>query len=525
MPGPVQLTPDALESLLVDLDDGEFAAFVADLYERTGHDTGREGSVITTIAPGGDRERLLVWTDGRTRIERLFGTDPPDPDMEGIDAVVTRGRDAATAAAIAEEAGADLLETIDLHDRLLYAMDRETCRDLCQVHFNRSVEPRPASEDDSENAPFSVPSRSQTALAGVVVCGLLVVVVAGVPGGTSGGIPAIPGERSGVAGPTASGPVTPVYSGDTATPTLTPDEPTQLPPGADEADPGITMLEPCPNEEGATVICIPPRPVSVSHYPDIFAGSRTGSLYATFENSYDTEMVNASLRIEPPPNWQSQAANGPLFYASTDELLLANSLAPGESESVAWVVTPPEFATGGRYNVTVIWEWEVPGYDGAGSTDENRFRVQETITYRVRPSECRVVEPCSLLANDTAKSEPLNITEARAGSTNETTGFLYNPHDSPIRNGTITLEPPTKLWEITVNGTSLSTGVDIGSLNPGESRSISLRLTVPKSVQCGARTYVLRGTTTYELDGDGQVTVPFAVEVSPERGGGGCFVN
>jgi hypothetical protein len=514
MPEPVQPTSDTTESLLVDLDHRRFVAFVADLYERTGHETEQRGNVVTAVAPDGDRERLLVWTDDRNRIERLLGTATPDVDVEAVDAVVSRDRDAATAAAIAAEADADLLETTDLHGRLLYAMDRETCRNLCQAHFGRAVEPRLTPEGDSEDAPFSVPSRSQMALAGVVVCGLLVIIGAGLPGGTSGGIPPVPGEGSGVVGPTASGPITPVDSLDTATPTLTPDESTRLPPDTDEAGSGTTVLEPCPDEEGATVLCIPPRPVSVNHYPDISAGSTIGSLYAMFENPYDTEIVNASLRIKTPPDWQSQVASGPLFTVSTQQLLLADSLAPEESEILAWEVTPPEFATGGRYDVGIIREWEVPGYDAAGNTSKNRFRVRENVTYRVKPSECRAVAACSLLANDTDGNEPLNITEPRAGSTNETTGFLYNPHDSPITNGTVTLEPPTESWEITVNGTSLSTGMDIGSLEPEESRSISLRLTAPESVRC-ARTYVLRGTTTYQLDGAGQVTVPFAVEVSP----------
>ncbi|MFB6229484.1 MAG: hypothetical protein ABEH88_13215 [Halobacteriales archaeon] len=223
MPEPVQLTPDALASLLADLEDRGFVAFVADLYERTGHETEQRGNLVTTVAPGSDRERLLVWTDDRTRIERLFGTDPPDPDTEEIDAVVSRERDATTAAAIAEEVDADHLGTAALHDRLLYAMDRETCRDLCQDHFGRAVEPRPPPSEKSESTALSGLSREQIALAGLVVCSLIVVGASGLPGVVvPDGNAVVPEEGPGAVDPPEAGPVTPVGGGQGATPTLTP---------------------------------------------------------------------------------------------------------------------------------------------------------------------------------------------------------------------------------------------------------------------------------------------------------------
>ncbi|MFB6229482.1 MAG: hypothetical protein ABEH88_13205 [Halobacteriales archaeon] len=225
MSGPLRLTPETLESLLAGREKDAFAAFVADLYERTGHETEQRANVITTTAPNGDRERLLVWTDDRTRIERLLGTDPPEVDVEDIDAVVSLGRDAATAATTAAEADADLLETTDLHDRLLYAMDRETCRDLCQAHFDRAVEPRPAPAEESESASLAGLPGGRIALAALVVCSLIVLGAAGLPGAmTPDGAATVPGEAP-TADQPGSGPVTPV-GGAGGTPTPTPAPPT-----------------------------------------------------------------------------------------------------------------------------------------------------------------------------------------------------------------------------------------------------------------------------------------------------------
>ncbi|MFB6229481.1 MAG: hypothetical protein ABEH88_13200 [Halobacteriales archaeon] len=225
MSEPLRLTPETLESLLAGREKDAFAAFVADLYERTGYETEQRGSVVTAVAPDGDRERLLVWTDDRSPIKRLLGTDPPHPDAGGIDAVVSRDRDAAAAAAIAEDIGADHLGTAALHDRLLYAMDRETCRDLCQAHFDRAVEPRPAPAEESESASLAGLPGGRIALAALVVCSLIVLGAAGLPGAmTPDGAATVPGEAP-TADQPGSGPVTPV-GGAGGTPTPTPAPPT-----------------------------------------------------------------------------------------------------------------------------------------------------------------------------------------------------------------------------------------------------------------------------------------------------------
>jgi hypothetical protein len=506
-----RLTPDTLESLLIDLNHEGLIRFIVDLYERSGRETERRGDLIITTTPEGSDQRLLIWTDNRNRIERFFSTATTEADVDEIDAVVSRDHDAATAISIAKRADADLIETADLHRRLLYAMSRDECRALCQTHFDRSVEARPVPDDDPEAATLSVLSQPWIALLGVAICGLIVAGVVGVPAVMSDGTPSIPEAGSSVTEPTVDNPVRPVSGGDTVTPTPTDDDTMASYSGAKE-------LEPCPDDEKATAFCTPSRPINVSHRSNIFAGSNTGSLYVTFENPYEFNMVNMSLRIEAPPDWQSQVASGSVFRESTRGLLLADEVIPNESGSIAWIVTPPESASGGRYSVTIVSEWEAPRYDGPERTNKNRFRVHRNVTYRVRPAECRGVEPCSLLANDTIGNEPLDNIGVQPGSASKTTGFLYNPHSSLITNGTVTLEPPTESWKFTMNGTNLKTGVNIGSLVPGESRAVSLNIIAPSLIQCG-RICSLDGVITYETKTAGLIRVPFAIKVSPDSRG------
>jgi hypothetical protein len=218
MSDPLRLTPDALESLLAERDADAVAAFVADLYARTGRDATREGRVVTTTGRNGNDERLLVWTDDRGRIGRLLDGDTPDPDVGAVDAVVTTRRDAAAGALVA----ADLLRTDDIHDRLLYAMDRDACRELCREHFGRAVDPQPAPEGGSGGITLGGLSRPRLALAAVIVCGLLVAGAAGLPGGGSPDeVPFVPDNGTTTPGTPESGPVTPVGGGPVDTPTET----------------------------------------------------------------------------------------------------------------------------------------------------------------------------------------------------------------------------------------------------------------------------------------------------------------
>jgi hypothetical protein len=83
MSGSSSLTPDALESLLGDLDEERFVAFVDGLWSRGGWTTDREGATLA-VRRGGETSRLLVWTDDRSQIERFLEGDPDGPD-DGVD--------------------------------------------------------------------------------------------------------------------------------------------------------------------------------------------------------------------------------------------------------------------------------------------------------------------------------------------------------------------------------------------------------------------------------------------------------
>jgi hypothetical protein len=527
MADPVQLTPDALESLLADRDAEAFAAFVADLYRRTGAETTREGTLVTAVAPDGDRERLLVWTDDRTRIERLLGREPPAPKVENIDAIVAYDRDAPSAAAIAEEAGAGVRDTATLHDRLLYAMDREACRELCREHFEAEVEPRPAPEAESEGTAFDALSRPRIALVAIAVCGLLVAGVAGLPGtGPSDRDAFVPGEGPGTVDPPGTGLVTPIGGEPGATPTVsTPPPTTGTPPFPLPGE--LVLLEPCYRDDTGSLvrrICLPPRPFSADRDPDAVAGART-LFNGTFGNPYDAEIRRALVGIETPRDWRTRVLANATFDAVGQGYVPIGTLGPEESRTISWVVTPPESAGGGRYNVTVISEWAVPGYESPNFVDNastdasgDYFRVRKNYTYRVRPIECRGVDPCSLLANDAAGSEPFEVGTVPESATTTTAGYLYNPFDRTITNGTVTLDPPNADWNVTpANGTTFE------ALAPGESRPVAWNLTPPGFDYCNPGNYTLRGTATYELDGGNRITVPFSLDVAV-RNTGVCLV-
>jgi hypothetical protein len=206
MSGSSSLTPDALESLLGDLDEERFVAFVDGLWSRGGWTTDREGATLA-VRRGGETSRLLVWTDDRSRIERLLDGDPDGPDAGAIDAVVTRRRDAASARRIAEAHDADVIDTDGLYDRLLYAIDRGAARELCGTYFGDDVEPRPPSDPGPDGRTIAGTVSPRTFL----VAAALLALVAAVGVGLSGQPP----------GETDPAPETPAVDGGD-TPVITP---------------------------------------------------------------------------------------------------------------------------------------------------------------------------------------------------------------------------------------------------------------------------------------------------------------
>ncbi|MFB6295711.1 MAG: hypothetical protein ABEH66_02585 [Halobacteriales archaeon] len=309
MGGPVRLTPSALASLLADLDHEAFVAFVADLRAREGRGVDREGSVLT-LGDGSDEcERLLVWTDGRTRRQRLLGASPDAPETGSLDAVVARDGDLRAARAIAEKRGARVVGPADLRDRLLYAIDRGACRELCREHFGREVVPRPAPESGREGADSAPRSLSYppTIVVAAALTGVLVaaaVGMAGLPGASGPRATATPdaGATVGTAAVTPAG-------GGVAT-SSTP------PPGTPPEFPGFSL------DGDHPVNATPGSTITVS---------------GVFYNHNDHELRNLSLSIE--------SSSGSVTVARVNGTT-RDTLAPLRSHRVTWVLEVGEPAAG-----------------------------------------------------------------------------------------------------------------------------------------------------------------------------------
>lgn len=319
MSGQLDLTPGTLESLLSDLDREAFVSFVADIYDREGWTVSREGPVLGVTRPNGDRQRILVWTDERSLTGRLVG-DPVEPPADRIDAVMSRGGDADSARAIASRVGADSIDTGDLHERLLYAVDREDCRRLCREHLNRSVEPTPppTAASKADGVTLTDLARPGAFLVPVVAVTLLVIVVAGVPG-----------------------------SGPTVGPGA--DQVTPVGPGADQIMPVIGGEHtPSPVPSVAVGEIAPEKPsgtddrirLSIREGP-----TRTGpgsTITVTSSLQYDEEVSIASHRttlVPPGSDWTVERRN--------------ETASPDGAKRSTWNVTVPDAAEG-RYDLTVI---------------------------------------------------------------------------------------------------------------------------------------------------------------------------
>jgi hypothetical protein len=466
------LTPATLESLLVGVDHGEFVDFVADLQGKRGWAVDREGSVLTVTREGGERERLLVWTDDRNRLEQLLNAEPDAPGAGGVDAVVTRERDAETAREIADDRGAEVIDTAAIHDRLLYAVDRAGSRDLCETHFDHPVDPRPGPDPDATTETSASVFSSRAFMLGVVLLGLVVAGAAGVPAGPFGDAPNgmsgdVPGGNAGTA-PVGANTAT---DAPTTHPTPTP------PPTAGGAgnDPETET----------------PDLLDCSDCPDLLAFEETGTVTAnttatingTLHNAYGVELTDIAVELRTPEeNWS----------VTPVEETTVEALPPGESRPVAWNLTVPP-GDRGNYTVTAV----------VVSADEREaLRIAGEYDFAIEPAGLRppadapcvealgpLIEggSCHLLTFD---GDPPAVT---AGETTTVTGTLYNPRDDPLVNGSVTLDPPTENWTVTpVSGTTFD------RLAPGEVRRVAWNLT-PPLLASGAHT--VTSTTNYTRPG------------------------
>jgi hypothetical protein len=488
-PEPTPLTPDALESLLCGLDHEAFVAFVADLRERCGRAVDREGSLLTVTRDDGDRERLLVRTDGRSRLARLRDADPETPDADAIDAVVTRDRDAGTAAAVAEDIGARVVDTAAIHDRLLYAIDRESARALCGAWFDRPVDLRPApgtAEASADGASPGGVSAPGALLVGIALLGLIVAGAAGLPAGPLGDAPdpaATPGITATVASADDAGGATP---GGESTPAG--DDP-GTPPPPDDGDPGPPVARDCPE-------C--PSLLTFEEAPTVTADATT-TVTATLSNPYPFALSNVTVELEAPAgDWIVNPAEG----------TTARRLGPGESRSVAWTVAAPPDA-GGNHTLTAVSVYG-DGENVLRTAGEYELDVGAPGLRRPTLPPCtEALGPlvdggsCYLLTLD--EDQP----ELDAGTTTTLTGRLYNPRNDDLTDGSVRLKPPSENWTITpVNGTTFD------RLAPDEVRRAAWNVTPPVTA---SGDYTIASNTTYtrpEGPGRENRSAPYGYHVS-----------
>jgi hypothetical protein len=486
---PTALTPDALESLLSGIDHEAFVAFVSGLRERGGWDVERRGSVLVATRPDGDRERVLVWTDDRSRLERLRDVDPEAPVDGPVDAVVTRERDADTAAVVAGQYGARVVDTEAIHDRLLYAIDRENSRALCAAHFDRQVAPRPApgTDEREDAAAASSAVGSRALIAGAALLALVVAGAAGLPGAFPGSTP----DAAPSIGP--GDPLTGTQPGDTppggapGSPTATTSTPT---PESIEVDPGTPPPEECSG-------C--PSLLEFGDDPPTVPANATTTITVTLYNPSAFGLSDVSVELRPPgENWSVTPVDGTGVA----------ELPPAASRSVAWDVTAP------------------PGTEGNDALDGVSVYADGERTLRTaRTYDVTITSPGRLPPDDPPCTEALGpligggschlLTldaeqpELAAGTTTTVSGTLYNPRDAALADGRVELRPPGENWSVTpVNGTTFD------RLPPGEVRRASWNLTPPITA---SGTYTIPSNTTYtRTAGPGRAnrTAPHSYPVS-----------
>ncbi len=167
---------ETFASELRSLPASDRTAFVAAIWRARGWETAVEDGVVDAERDG-ERRRIRVVDPGR------FGT----PELEGVDTLVAaRDRDAVAAAAA--EAGVAYVPPGELHDLLLYGIDREAAAELYAEWFDRPLE-RSVAADAAESTAAGLlePVRAARPAIGenrrVVVALLLVVLVGAVAAG------------------------------------------------------------------------------------------------------------------------------------------------------------------------------------------------------------------------------------------------------------------------------------------------------------------------------------------------------
>lgn len=218
---------DRFASALRGISTSSRTAFVAALWTARGWETAATDGVIVANRDG-KRRRIRVVDPGR------FGA----PNMAGIDTLVT-ARDRKSVREAAASAGVEYVSPNDLHDLLLYGVERATAAELYERWFDEPLLQRApeagtnAGESNRSGPPTGVPFLLENKrILGALILVLLVGIVVTGPSLTGGTTPAqspVAGEQETLGG---------VDGVDSVAPSPSSTEDTQFPPGVSPAGVG-----------------------------------------------------------------------------------------------------------------------------------------------------------------------------------------------------------------------------------------------------------------------------------------------
>lgn len=247
-----------VEAHLRRLSDEECAAFVADLWERQGYGTDRDGSLVSASSDG---EFLTIGVgdaaDGTADI--LVSTNGNDSEVQGIRQI----------------------DAVGLTERLWYAVDRPVARTLCESHLG-------APPGDLSPPLGMVLRRRLAATPGFVVPVAVVVVLVAVVAVALGGagVPADTNSVTSPDGPSADGPVVTGPPVDTRT----------MPPGVSEG--GIRDIGVLAQAHRRTV---DDRPVTIWVDRDVPISTRDGWDIRTYDMDVASNGVQYAIDISTGP--------------------------------------------------------------------------------------------------------------------------------------------------------------------------------------------------------------------------------
>lgn len=214
-------TVESFADRLRSLDDEAFASFVADLRRNAGWGASTDGATVTATRqePTAETRRIRALADDRSLLTRYRDRPADLPSLGDVDELVA-------AYDLPEGEAPDVRVTgpAELYRELFYAVDRETCRAICERYFGQVLEPLGPSERGRDPRRRQLERvvgrvrenrRSFAALAATVLL-LFAAVTVGALG--SGGGPVV--QPGGGTVPDGNEPdVTPVGGGDSGGPT------------------------------------------------------------------------------------------------------------------------------------------------------------------------------------------------------------------------------------------------------------------------------------------------------------------